>query len=297
MLLIFMLALACIFTCDALRMLQSLRKTRPAVHRLQGKNIRDEEASMKNNKGGKKQRRERESPKAANYSSEQEGTPSPTAVQEIKQPGEQDTSVREVLREPQMQESKMQSDEEDEFEIIDGIRGNDALVNSNFKPFRVPRKDPTAQSQVPPEVVFFGEPRRPPPVQAAQDNKYHGSLLAWARHTNVVPQTSEQRLETVFPKGRLDAQAMKYRLENENLSFKKILGSFCINFSLRHFCKNVIDVFLNKLDAFSMVKDDLDASKAFIAANIDIIPSKLFLRALTAEKLSVQSKKDLDKVS
>ena len=46
-----------------------------------------------------------------------------------------------------------------------------------------------------------------------------------------------------------------------------------------------------------MVKDDLDASKSFIAANIDIIPSKLFLRALTAEKLSVQSKKNLDKVS
>jgi hypothetical protein len=45
-----------------------------------------------------------------------------------------------------------------------------------------------------------------------------------------------------------------------------------------------------------MVKDDLDSSKAFIAANIDLIPSKLFLRALTAEKLSVQSKKDLDKV-
>ena len=45
-----------------------------------------------------------------------------------------------------------------------------------------------------------------------------------------------------------------------------------------------------------MVKNDLDASKAFIAANIDIIPSKLFLRALTAEKLSVQSRKNTDQV-
>jgi hypothetical protein len=221
-LLILFLAVGCFVACDALRLLVARSKrTQPAAHRLHGKNIRDEEASMSNkkksNKGGKKQRADQESTTAGNMPSQQTA-PSTAAVQEMKQPVEQENSTGEVvLQEPQ-------SDEEAEFEMIDGIRDNEAVVNSNFKPFRVPRKDPTAQSQVPPEVVFFGEPRRPPPVQAAQDNKYHGSLLAWARHTTVVPQTSEQRLETVFPRGRLEAQAMKYRFDNKDLSFKKILG-------------------------------------------------------------------------
>jgi hypothetical protein len=39
--------------------------------------------------------------------------------------------------------------------------------------------------------------------------------------------------------------------------------------------------------------DDLEASKAYIEANIDLVPSVLFLRALTAQKLSAQSKNDL----
>lgn len=42
--------------------------------------------------------------------------------------------------------------------------------------------------------------------------------------------------------------------------------------------------------------DDLEDSKSFINANIDLVPSKLFLRALTAQKLSAQSKNDLERM-
>ena len=49
-------------------------------------------------------------------------------------------------------------------------------------------------------------------------------------------------------------------------------------------------------DSFSATKDDLEGSKAFLASNMDTVPSKLFLRALTAEKLSSQSKNNLVKV-
>jgi hypothetical protein len=65
---------------------------------------------------------------------------------------------------------------------------------------RVPKADPLKQSIVPPEIVFFGDPRRPPPVEAANDVKYHGTLLFWARHATVAPRTSTDRLATVFPK-------------------------------------------------------------------------------------------------
>ena len=49
-------------------------------------------------------------------------------------------------------------------------------------------------------------------------------------------------------------------------------------------------------DGFVQVMDDLDDSKSFINANIDLVPSKLFLRALTAQKLSAQSNNDLEKM-
>jgi hypothetical protein len=42
--------------------------------------------------------------------------------------------------------------------------------------------------------------------------------------------------------------------------------------------------------------DDLEDSKSFINANIDLVPSKLFLRALTAQKLSAQSNNDLEQM-
>lgn len=141
---------------------------------------------------------------------------------------------------------------------------------SDLSSMKVPRQDPLKQTIVPPEVVFFGEPRQPPPGEAARDSKYHGSLLYWARHATVAPRTSDERLTLVYPRGRLFPTAPKYRLEVEGLSFQKILT------------------------AFEAVMDDLDASKAFVDSNIDLIPSKLFLRVLTAEKLTKQSKDDLE---
>jgi hypothetical protein len=76
----------------------------------------------------------------------------------------------------------------------------------------------------------------------------------------------------VFPKGRLHPEAPKFRLNHEGLTFQKIL------------------------DGFAVVMDDLEDSKSFINANIDLVPSKLFLRALTAQKLSAQSKNDLERM-
>lgn len=139
------------------------------------------------------------------------------------------------------------------------------------KALRVPRDDPLRQTVVPPEVVFFGDPRKPPPIEAARDVKYHGTLLLWARHATVAPRTSEERLASVFPRGRLSPESPKYRLTNSpaELTYKKIF------------------------DGFVAVMDDLEASKAFIEANMDLCPSTLFLRALTAQKLSAQSRNDL----
>ena len=234
--LIFLIALSCIVACGAVRLLTNSRRIRiqQLTHRLYGKNIRDEEASMsgkdKKNKGNKKNK-EATIPAATGNNLSEQGMSSASSVKEMTKTGEQELDVREGLQGQGTQEDEMQTEEVEDFEMIDTIRDDGVLVNSNFKPVRVPRKDPTAQSQVPPEVVFFGEPRRPPPVEAARDNKYHGSLLAWARHSSVVPQTSEQRLESVFPRGRLDPQALEYRVDNKGLSFKKILGIytfFCI---------------------------------------------------------------------
>jgi len=47
------------------------------------------------------------------------------------------------------------------------------------------------------------------------------------------------------------------------------------------------------LQAFISVQDDLEDSKAFLDSNIDLVSPKLFLRLLTAEKLSAQSKRNV----
>lgn len=147
--------------------------------------------------------------------------------------------------------------------------GDDYALRS-AESIKVPKSDPLNQSRVPPEVVFFGDPRKPPPVEAAREVKYHGSLLFWARHATVAPVTSTDRLETVFPKGRLHPQASKYRLDPLTITYEKILNGF------------------------EAVQDDLQQSKDFIISNIDLVPSRMFLRALTAQKLSLQSKNDIE---
>ena len=72
----------------------------------------------------------------------------------------------------------------------------------------------------------------------------------------MAPRTSEERLASVFPRGRLSPEALKYRLTNtpESLTYQTIFNGFVA------------------------VMDDLEASKAYIEANIDLVPSKLFLR-------------------
>lgn len=163
----------------------------------------------------------------------------------------------------------------------EGLFGNPSsftaiqTVDSDNIPIEpVPRANPLEQGVVPPEVVFFGEPRNPPPGQLGRDTKYHGSLLYWARHSTVAPRTSEERQTLVFPRGRLHPQAPKYRLSTmESLSFDSIL------------------------QAFLLVQDDLEDSKAFLDSNIDLVSPKLFLRLLTAEKLSAQSKRDIARMS
>ena len=117
-------------------------------------------------------------------------------------------------------------------------------------------------------MVFFGDPRKPPPIEAAQETGYHGTLLMWARHATVAPRTAMERLETVFPKGRWHPQALTHRLDVSSLNFDTILRRF-------------IDV-----------SDDLEASKDFISSNMDQVPSQLFLRAITGAKLEAQSTKD-----
>jgi hypothetical protein len=50
------------------------------------------------------------------------------------------------------------------------------------------------------------------------------------------------------------------------------------------------------LAKFEEVMDDLEASKAFIDSNIDLVPSMLFLHLLSAEKLSAQSKNNMERM-
>jgi len=131
-------------------------------------------------------------------------------------------------------------------------------------------RQPTAavrQQQLPPEVVFFGDPRRPPPSEAAQESRFHGSLLFWARHAYVAPVSSFDRATKVFPS--VAATTTSSLRMSEPISYQNIFNRFL------------------------SVKDDLEMSKDFISANIDLVPSTLFLRALTAKKLRAQFENNL----
>jgi hypothetical protein len=136
---------------------------------------------------------------------------------------------------------------------------------------------------IPPEVVFFGEPRSPPPASLADDLRYHGSLLYWARHATVAPKDSSERLDRVFPKGRQHPLAGKYRLA----CAPEESGSFSSSSSKGLTYDDIVA-------AFEKVADDLQAAKAFIDSNCDIVLPRMFLRALTAHKLAAQSRGDVD---
>lgn len=137
---------------------------------------------------------------------------------------------------------------------------------------RVPRQNPLAGGILPPEVVFFGEPRRPPPVYVSTNLDFRSNLLYWARHGNVVPRDSTERLARVFPRGVLekDSKVTRHRLSPAQLSSYEGIYK-----------------------AWSAVMDDLEEAKAFISANVDTVPPALFLRAMTAKKLAAQSKGDV----
>lgn len=145
------------------------------------------------------------------------------------------------------------------------------LINSDDVLRSPPMKygSPKGGDVPPAEVVFFGEPRRPPPIEALRDTRYHGPLLSWARHANVIPRTTEERAISVYPK----PGASDLYLGDGALTYDQIF------------------------DKFVSVKDNLDASKNFILANVANVPPKLFLRALTAEKLNSQSKGDLERMA
>ena len=134
---------------------------------------------------------------------------------------------------------------------------------------RVPKKDPMSGGVLPPEVVFFGEPRKPPPVATAGRVEYHSTLLMWARHGNVVPRDSVERLRSVFPKGAQEKGAERLRLSGVGLSYGLIYS------------------------AWTAVMEDLEEAKRFIAVNLDLVPPKMFLRAITAKKLAAQSRGDV----
>lgn len=132
-------------------------------------------------------------------------------------------------------------------------------------------QNPFQQNHIPPEIMFFGEPRQPPPPSAASDSKYHGTFLMWARHATVAPQDSASRKSLILPLlgfGLIE-NFSDYRLDPNNSSFSVIFNRFK-------------DIML-----------DLEASKRFIMTNLDFVPPILFLRALTAKKLLAQFENDL----
>lgn len=179
--------------------------------------------------------------------------------------------IKTIIQQNEYEENEHLNPEKDSSIEMENIFDNplETFLDSSSNTIKVPRSDPL-QSSIPPEIVFFGDPRRPPPFEASRELQYHGSLLFWARHGSVAPQTSEDRLRNVFPKGRLDPTALTYRLEPRCLTYSAIVK------------------------AFRNVSTDLQRSKDFIRANIDIIPPKLFLRAITAQKLSFQSTNDME---
>lgn len=166
-------------------------------------------------------------------------------------------------------------------------------------------------SQIPKEVAFFGDPRNPPSVSLASDTKHHESLLRWARHSTVAPRTSEDRLRSVFPKGRMHASAGVHRLTNDVHTQS---GASTAQPKISTNEGNKVTTLTQSKDAFSdvnvsgsenisyetifsafvAVMDNLEASKAFIDSNMDIVPSVQFLRALTADKLASQSRGNIE---
>ena len=127
--------------------------------------------------------------------------------------------------------------------------------------------------QIDPEIVFFGDSRTAPPIEAAQDARYHGSLLLWARHGDTLPRDSIERRNLVLPFAYEPMRNDKYRLSNSDLTYDTIFNSFV------------------------KVMDNIAESKIFISTNLDLVPSVLFLRALTAKKLKAQYENNIEEMN
>ena len=118
---------------------------------LQGKKIQDEEKALNKKKKFDKTKSKATPATATSTTSSSSAEPTPIKSATVVEATIGGTSAVEVppSKEPVPASSQpvplpVLSDDSD-FEMVDGDR---VLVNSNFKPFRVPRKDPTAQSQV-----------------------------------------------------------------------------------------------------------------------------------------------------
>lgn len=172
------------------------------------------------------------------------------------------TGTEEKESVPLVFRSAADGDEEEEADMGFELINSDDVLRSPPVIYGTPNVPPA-------EVVFFGEPRRPPPIEALRDTRYHGPLLSWARHANVIPRTTEERAISVFPR----PTTSDFYLGDGALTYDQIF------------------------DKFVSVKDNVEASKRFILANVANVPPKLFLRALTAEKLSSQSRGDLERMA
>jgi len=184
--------------------------------------------------------------------------------------GAQQMSVDGLFDTPLGEKKKTKRQRQEEAGVIQ--QQQEAKSNPLDALLRVPRENPLAGGILPPEVVFFGEPRRPPPVYVSTNLDFRSNLLYWARHGNVVPRDSAERLARVFPRGVLekDSKVTRHRLPPAQLSSYE--GVY---------------------KAWLAVMDDLEEAKAFISANVDTVPPTLFLRAMTAKKLAAQSKGDV----
>lgn len=156
------------------------------------------------------------------------------------------------------------------FLLSDGsVRAVRKLLSSLQPTIRVPKSNPFLAEGLPREVLLFGEPRLPPPY----DGKPGVLLMHWIRHGHVVPTTSLDRRQFVYPLGPQHPKSELYRLRDST--------------------ELTYDVIVKK---FSDVAYHIDNAKDFVSCNIDQIPPRLLLLAMTDEKLAAQSRNQLERM-
>lgn len=114
------------------------------------------------------------------------------------------------------------------------------------------------------EVLLWGDPRHPPPFT----KRVIPAHLYWSRHAHAVAKTATERRSQVFPQLTYPHLLERHRLPRSQLTYDGILNRFLC------------------------VRDDIDAAKLFVRANIERVPPALFVRAITRAKLHAQSRND-----